>query len=455
MRIKATGTLHTTAFRVAAVYAVLYALLTGTIVLVVFTLAERQIYIKVRDGLVVESTAIASLIKHHGPAILHEIVQIRSAQESPKSGEGAKIQDRRYYLLTDADGHILGGDLAGGWPQGAPSSGWYRFNAPKSGTPDATLALITILPGGMHLLVGQSLATPSALGAAIKFWAVAGAGLALLAGLAGGAAIGTRVMRQIREAGSTAERIRAGSLNERLKEGGASEQSVLAQSFNSMLDKIETAVLGLRDLAARTAHEMKHPLTRTDQALARAQNQEDVKALHAEIATARGEIADLARRIDALLRLARMEAGDKPEFFKDIDLAKLAADVVELYSPFAEDSGHALRLEATKNIQFSGDRQLLAQALANLVDNAIKFSPPNRGIIIRVGADAESYRLEVEDGGNGPNGMKPSHAGADSRGPGAGLGLAIIRAIARLHGGELELIRQDRGFTARLRLPCR
>jgi signal transduction histidine kinase len=452
MRNPATGTLHTTAFRVAAVYAVVYAVLTGAIVVVVFSLAEKQIYTQIRDGLIDESTAITSLLELRGPEILEEIVHIRSAQETSAGSTGVAIHDLRYYLLSDADNRILVGDLPA-WPQGAPASGWYRFRTREPGEQSETLALITTLPNGMHLLVGQSLATPNALADAVKLWVAISAALALLAGLAGGTAIGTRVMRKIRETSATAERIRAGRLSERLVSGGPSEQSVLASSFNSMLDRIETAVLGLRDLAARTAHEMKHPLTRADQALARTAGLQDIPGIRAEIADARGEITDLARRIDALLRLARMEAGDAPEFFGDVDLAKLASDVVELYSPFAEESGRSLSLETASASQFSGDRQLLAQALANLVDNAIKYSPEGHGIIVRLRSGTGSCELEVEDTGSGPGYAQPPHPGSTGQAPGAGLGLAITRAIARLHGGELELERRNGGFTARIRLP--
>jgi|GEM_PF-1415805 len=452
MKRRFPGVLGTTAFRVASLYAVLYALLTGAIVVVVLTLTEHQIHTQVRDGLIDESTAVASLIKLRGPEILREIVRQRSSQEDSAHGDESELHDLRYYVLAGSDGRVLVGDLDY-WPKGAPDQGWYRFRIRRPGERHRALGLVTPLPQGRHLLVAQSLATPTRLVSSIKLWIGVGAALALLAGLAGGAAVGAKVMREIRDAGATAERIRAGRLDERLASEGSSERSMLAASFNAMLDRIETAVLGLRDMASRTAHEMKRPLTRTDQTLARAATLDDVAAIRREIGNARGEIAELAGRINALLRLARMESGSAPRFFSDLDLARLAADVVELYAPFAEESGRRLRLEAPRATPYTGDRQLLAQALENLIDNALRYAPPGRAVVVRVADAPAACTLEVEDTGAGPSGPQPERPGAAGEAPGAGLGLPITRAIARLHGGELELVRGTAAFTARIRLP--
>lgn len=443
-----SGILHTTALRIAVVYAILYAVLTGTIVIMVFSLAEHQIYIQIEDGLVDESTVLGSLLAIQDPSALKEIVRIRHRQETPGT-EPFRIHDHRYYMLTDASGDVLVGDLKA-WPQNAPKSGWFRFRGSEN---HDVLGLISVLPNGMHLLVGQSIDTPKSLGTTVRAWVVIGAGLALLAGLAGGTAVGARVMRYIREAGATAERIQSGRLSERLPVDGPTESSLLARSFNSMLDRIETAILGLRDLAARTAHEMKHPLARTDRALARAQDLGGGEQLSAEIAAARRELTDLARRIDALLRLTRIEAGDKPEFFSDINLTTLVADVVDLFTPLAEESNLSLSLEAPQTLRLSGDRQLLAQALANLLDNALRYASPGYRIVVRLTSEPGHCILEVEDGGEGRGQENFAADRVANRTPGSGLGLAIVRAIARLHGGELEIERRRSSFTARIRLP--
>ncbi|MGH8226117.1 MAG: sensor histidine kinase [Gammaproteobacteria bacterium] len=442
MKIPASGILRTTSFRVAALYALLYALLTGAIVTVVYTFAEHEIHTEVQAGLIDESTALTALLQVRGPAVLEQIVEIRSEHETPQGEAEPGNPDRRYYILATAQNKVLVGDIPD-WPKDAPAKGWYSFQVKKFG---AALGLVTPLPNGMKLLVAQSLAGPNALSAAIGFWVIIGALLALLAGLAGGFLVGGRVMRHINRAARTAERIQAGQLSERLPGGGPSEQRVLAGAFNAMLERIETAVIGLRDVASRTAHEMKHPLTRADQALARAEQTPNREDAAAEIASARQEIHELANRIEALLRLARLEGDSAREFFSEMDLVALAADVVDLYVPLAEEHGQTLTLSPADPISIVGDRQLLAQALANLLDNALKYAPAGR-IEVRLHTVAEQVTLEVRDDGSGPGPMKAAR--------GSGLGLPIARAIAQLHGGSLELVPEADGFSARLILRSR
>ncbi|MDN5864402.1 MAG: HAMP domain-containing histidine kinase [Gammaproteobacteria bacterium] len=458
------GFFRTTAFKVAAVYALVYAALTVAIVLVVYSLAENVIETQIRAGLVVESAAVSSLLADRGPEALEDVVRWRSEGDAPEGDHnpgGAerssyieRIEEieksqwansredpgRRYYILATAEGQVVAGDVPA-WPAAAPSSGWYRFHLDGHGD---VLALVTPLENGMHFLVGQSLASTNALTKSVKLWAILSAALALLAGLIVGGAVGTRIMRSIREASAAAERIQSGHLGERLPLDGPSEQATLARTFNTMLDRIEVAVAGLRDLAARTAHEMKHPLARADQALARAEKTEERASAKADIAAARAEIGELANRINALLRLAQLESEAAHEYFSEFDLTALAEDVVDLYAPLVEEHGGSLRLVRTSPLVIDGDRQLIAQALANLLDNVLKYAP-SETVEVRLGDASGNATLEVRDSGSG--------SGQTVRG--SGLGLPIARAIAQLHGGRLELAKQEAGFAARLVLAKR
>ncbi|MGH8428319.1 MAG: sensor histidine kinase [Gammaproteobacteria bacterium] len=434
--------IRTTAFRVAAVYALVYAVLTGAIVVVVYSLATHVIQTQIQAGLVDESTAITSLLAARGPQVLEEAIRARSTHAFPSGDLDRNDPGRRYYILATDKGRVTFGDIHV-WPGRAPASGWFRFRVKGRGN---ILALVTPLSNGMQLLVGQSLATTDALAKAVKLWVIFSAALALLAGLIGGGAVGTRVMRRIREASATAERIQAGHLSERLTVAGSTEHATLARTFNAMLERIEAAVIGLRDLAARTAHEMQHPLTRADQALARAEQTSERASVEGEIAAARKEIHELANRIDALLRLAQLEGAAAREFFCELDLAALVADVVDLYTPLAEEQGRQLGLSSAGPVTINGDHQLLAQALANLLDNALKYAPPGP-IGVRLNSSADGVTLEVRDGGSGDGETKEAR--------GSGLGLPIARAIAQLHDGRLELVREAAGFSARLVLRSR
>ena len=440
-RLAAAGT---TAFRTAAISALVSAVLTGAIVAVVYPLVAAQLQAQIRGGLQAESSALAALYELRGADALEHVIHTRSAQVLPASDNDADDPGRRYYALADGDGRILAGDLTR-WPAGLPASGWAHFRFGGR----SVRALVTPLPGGERLLVGQSLAIPDALGWQAVLVVIVGAAIALFAGLAGGLVVGTRVMRRIRDASATAERIQAGQLGARLPRGGPGEHDVLAGTFNTMLERIERAVLGLRDLATRTAHEMRHPLTRMDQALARAEAADSADEMRTEVRAARSEIEELSRRTEALLRLARLESDrERRQFFRRLDLAHLVSDVAALYAPSAEESGHELKVRAGRPLDYTGDRQLLAQAFANLLDNAIRYAAPEAPIHAAVFADGGDAVIEVA------NIRAPGHpAAAAGHTPGAGLGIPIARAIAQLHYGRLETHPGAKDFRASLVLP--
>jgi len=434
--------LGTTAFRTAAISALVYAVLTGAIVAVVYPLVAAQIQAQIRAGLQAESAALSALEDVRGVETLRDVIRTRSAQVLPAGDNDTDDPGRRYYALATSSGRILAGDLSR-WPDGLPDRGWVHLDVAHR----SVRALITPLSNGGRLLVGQSLAIPDALGLQAILVVAVGAALALLAGLAGGGVVGIRVMRRLREASATAERIQAGQLGARLPRGGPGEHDVLAGTFNTMLDRIETAVLGLRDMATRTAHEMRHPLARMDQALARAQNARSEADVQTELRTARAEIEELSRRTEALLRLARLESDrERRQFFRELDLTQLVDDVASLYAPSAEDSGRELINRGSGPLPYVGDRQLLAQAIANLLDNAIRYASPEAAISVAVGREGADAVVEVRN-------VYRDQAPPPDGPTGAGLGLPIARAIAQLHYGRLEQRRTVGEFAARLVLP--
>lgn len=437
--------LRTTAFRTAALSAVFYAVLTGAMVAIVFPLVAAQLQAQIRAGLQAESSALANLYNAHGAAALARVIRTRSSEVLPAGDNDADDPGRRYYALAAADGRILAGDLTH-WPSNLGAGPWAHLRIGGQ----SVRAFVTVLPNGERLLVGESLRISDALGEHAVLVVALGIALALLAGLAGGAAVGTRVMQRIREASDTAERIQAGNLAARLPGGGPGEHELLAGAFNTMLDRIEAAVLGLRDLAMRTAHEMRNPLARMDQALARVDSAASLDSARADLDKARAEIRELDRRIEALLRLARLEsAHERREFFRRLDLSALIADLEGLYARPAEMAGHRLHVHAPGPMPYVGDRQLLAQALANLLDNAIAYAAPGGDIVLSVEHGPRETCIAVSNAATAETpGDTPGR-----RTPGAGLGLPIARAIAELHYGRLELRSPNGSFSARLILP--
>lgn len=437
----------TAAFRAAATSALFYAVLTAIMLAIVYPLVASQINARIKAGLRIESAALATLYQARGTDGLAQVISARSSEILPVNDDDADDPGRRYYALAAPDGHILAGDLAH-WPVATPENGWihFRLNGQRVRGFETTLA------DGQKLLVGQSLAPPDVLGRQAVLVVVIGAVIALLAGLAGGILVGTNVLRRIRRAGRTAARIQAGQLSERLPRGGSSEEDMLARAFNAMLDRIESAVLGLRNLASQTAHEVRHPLARMDRSLARAETASSLREAQADVHKARGEIAELTRRTEALLRLARLEnESERREFFRKLNLADLMGDMTDLYAPAAAERGLTLRIDAAQPGRCMGDVQLLAQALANLLDNALRYATSDSVIAVRIMERQGETIAEIE---NATTNRAEATFNVRQAGAGSGLGLAIVRAIVQLHQGKLDINDAMGRFTVRLTLPA-
>ncbi|HEX2256112.1 MAG TPA: HAMP domain-containing sensor histidine kinase, partial [Afifellaceae bacterium] len=238
----------------------------------------------------------------------------------------------------------------------------------------------------------------------------------------------------------------------------------LAESLNAMLTRIERLMVGLKEVSDNIAHDLKTPLTRlrnrAERALAQGQGEPGYReALQAAI-----EDADqLIRTFDALLMIARAEAGAPATGFGPVDAAQVAQDVVELYEPLAEEAGVRLELKESGPAMINASRELLSQALVNLVDNAIKYAGARPDARIDVAAARDGQWVTLEVGDNGPGIPEAERERVTERfvrleesrsRPGAGLGLSLVSAVAHLHSGTLELSDNRPGLKALLRLPA-
>ena len=267
-----------------------------------------------------------------------------------------------------------------------------------------------------------------------------------------------------------ARSIMAGDLAGRLPVAGTGDElDRLADNLNAMLERIEGLMGGLKEVSDNIAHDLKTPLTRLrnrcEQALRGARG---VAEYRAALESTIGESDELIRTFDALLMIARAESGHARDNMVEFDAAAIARDVGELYEPLADEKGLALKVEAPAEAPVRGNRELISQALANLIDNAIKYAAPDTvkvngvpaEILVKAGADADRITLTVADHG-------PGIAAADrgrvverfvrleqSRSqPGSGLGLSLASAVARLHGGELKLEDNEPGLKSIIALP--
>jgi len=389
-----------------------------------------------------------------GVSSLIELVELRSAHDPDRAS---------FYLLVDSTGRYLAGNL-GTWPAESPQAGdLYRLRVidPRRG-PHAShqvLARAVDLPSGARLLVGRDIEDKLRTQQLLRNAIAGGTGLMLLLGLLGGFALSRWTIGRLEQVNRTTAAIMAGHLGRRIELfGGGDEFDELAQNLNAMLERIELLVASMREVTDNVAHDLRTPLNRMRSRIEVALMKDIDRAEARELLEATMRDADaLISTFNALLSIARVEAGSERREQVSVDLSALARDVVELYEPLAEEKTIALGLEAPAPVTVEGDPQLLAQALANLVDNAIKYTPEGGSIVVRTRAGPESV-LEVADNGPGiPPHLREKalerfvRLDPDRSAPGNGLGLSLVAAVAKLHGARLELSDNRPGLVVTLR----
>jgi signal transduction histidine kinase len=266
-------------------------------------------------------------------------------------------------------------------------------------------------------------------------------------------------MSGVAEVTRTAQRIAEGMLDERVPATRSGEEiDQLAATFNQMLDRIQRLVAGIREMTDNIAHDLKSPITRI-----RGQAEISLAAggpLEELAGTAIEESDRLLAMIDAMLFISRTEAGVTRPDCKPIDLAALVRDACELFRALAEDKRIRLACSAPEQLTLAADAPLVQRMLANLIDNAIKYTPEGGEVAIALEPDANGAAvIRVRDTGPGipaadlPRIFERFYRGDPSRSlPGAGLGLSLARAVARAHGGDITVATSPAGstFTARL-----
>jgi signal transduction histidine kinase len=454
--------LRTTAFQLTLVYLLIFILFAVSL-LGYFALNTRRLITEQITRIV--TTEIGRLREQYNEAGIRGLVLVLDLR-SRRPGSSL-------YLVTTPTGEGLAGNVGSLEPGVLDHPGWletsYRRIEAPDGVEHRALVQVVELPGGFRLLVGRDLEERERIYAIISNagrWSFA---LVVVLGLAGGFFVSRRVLKRIDAMTDTANTIMAGDLGGRLPIAGTGDElDRLADNVNAMLERIEALMRGLKEVTDNIAHDLKTPLTRMrnrcEQALRGERGQDYRAALEATIA----ESDDLIRTFDALLMIARAESGQARGNMAEFDAAQIARDVGELYEPLAEQKGLALMIEAPAAATVRGNRELVSQALANLVDNAIKYAGPDVSkingaaaeILVRAGAEGERITLSVAD--RGPGIPEADRGRAVERfvrleqsrsEPGSGLGLSLASAVARLHGGELRLEDNRPGLRSVIALP--
>ncbi|MES2160494.1 MAG: HAMP domain-containing sensor histidine kinase [Pseudomonadota bacterium] len=378
--------------------------------------------------------------------------------------------DREIFELLAADGRPLAGNL-GAWPAAAARiDGGDRGDGAtllstvvtRDGHPAPARLYLSPLDGGGVLVVGRDLSEQEAVRGVIWRALLAGAGVSLLLTVAGALLFRRLVERRLGAIRRTAAHIEAGDLSSRIAVSGRDEFALLGRDINRMLDRIELLMDGIRHVSNAIAHDLRTPLGRVRSKLDDAlRHQATVPGLSCAAHDAIEDIDDLIRLFERLLQIAEAESGMRSRLFERLDLGHIATDIGEMYEASAEDSGVSLTVDAPEHLYVDGDRNLLASAVASLLDNAIKYAGPGHAIHVRAGLfHGGLASIAVHDNGPGIPATERAkvtqrfYRGDDSRHlPGNGLGLAIVSATALAHGGELLLEDGAPGLVARILLP--
>jgi signal transduction histidine kinase len=372
--------------------------------------------------------------------------------------------DGGVYLLADAEFAPLAGNLKAWPPELRDSGGWTSFRPLRSQS-DATAqlrAVLVTLPDGAHLLVGRNVADLDQFVRRINI--ALGAGIVLIFVLAGVASLSVtrRTVGRIEAINATSRAIMQSGLGERIpRRGTHDEWDELAANLNSMLDRIELLMNEVKQVTDNVAHDLRTPLTRIRGRLERAYARSGAGVADANL------IADTLADLDAVLamftsltRIAQIEANARTAAFRSLDLAQVARDVAELFDAASEERGGRLEVVGEDHVVIAGDRDLLFDALANLVDNAIKHGRAGGRVALEVALHDGVPVVSVSD--DGPGIPLAEHERVlkrfyrlerSRRTPGNGLGLSLVAAVARLHGAALEMHDNAPGLAIRVTFP--
>jgi len=264
----------------------------------------------------------------------------------------------------------------------------------------------------------------------------------------------------------TTQRIMSGDLSGRLPIAGTNDEiDRLAENLNTMLERIEALMHGLKEVTDNIAHDLKTPLTRLrNRAEAALSSRPDAGGYREALESTIAESDQLIRTFNAILMISRLEAGYSAEALSKVDLTAAMRDVVELYEPAAEELGVALEAAGAGSFSVDGNRELIGQALSNIVDNAIKYSAgavEKPAVVVSLTRENGEVRLSVADNGHGiPDDQDRERATErfvrleQSRTqPGSGLGLSLAKAVMKFHGGRLELLPGDPGLSVVMSFP--
>ena len=449
--------LSSSTFRLAALYLILVAVSVAALLGYVYWNTAVLLQEQTDYTIQAEVQALSDQYQLRGLNGILDTVQRRSADDT-----GA------VYLLAAPAGQRIAGNLDDLPVMPKNNATWIEFplDVQNGATHESHVAraFYTDLPGGFKLIVGRDVEALRQFAAIIRqtiFYALA---IALVLGLGGGLLMSRNFLRRVDAITEASRTIMAGNMSGRMPVAGSNDElDRLALALNEMLEQIESLMGAMKEVSSNVAHDLKTPLTRIKARVEAALRSGNEAEYRAALENTVDESDRLLDTFNALLSIARAEAGQARSGLVDVDVAELIADVADLYEPMAEEEGGTLSSSAGPGLHVLGDRQLLAQALTNLLDNALKYGARDGdkpAITVTGALEGDKVVITVADHGPG--------IPAEDRGrvterfvrldesrtkPGNGLGLSLVSGVMKLHKGTLALEDNAPGLKARLVLP--
>jgi signal transduction histidine kinase len=451
------GLLPTSALQLSFVYVCVFALCTSLVVGLLYLYALRTLDRATDDVIEAELQGLAEQYQAGGLGKLAAVIRERVET----GGSSTDV-----YLLVDPGLAAVAGNIAV-WPsQGTAAERWIEFEVSviKGRTFESRTvrAGVFLLAGGYRLLVGTDIRDREAFKSRIGWTLLTSLLTVILVGGLLGAWMNRHLLRRVDAISAAGREIVDGNFSQRLPRSGTGDElDTLASNLNEMLDRVEQLTAALRFVIDATAHDLRGPLNRMRARIESGLSSAGPDASRQALEETLRDTDALDRTLDALLRIAQAQGGAAAAEIAPLDLGTLAAEVVELYEPAAEERRIELRAQDGGPAIVRGSRQLLAHALANLIDNALKFTPEGGRVDVQVvRAQDSGLQLIVSDNGPGIPAADRVRAlersvrlAGSEQAPGSGLGLSLVAAVARMHHAVLELGDNLPGLRVVLRFP--
>ncbi|UAK25922.1 HAMP domain-containing sensor histidine kinase [Sphingomonas nostoxanthinifaciens] len=434
------------ALRIALAYSLAFALAIALLGVTVYWTAHHALRGQLDDRISAEMSSLISEYRQEGEAGLRDVIARR---------ETARATNDMGYGLFARDGRRIAGAI----PAGPPTRGWQTLAMHDlSDDADPARALAVDIAPGRRLVVAADWDALDRTDHLILSLLAAALAATILIGTGGAILLANFIRRRLAIIAGTAEGIMAGDLSQRIPLGPRNDEfDRLAALLNAMLDRITALLENLKQVSSDLAHDLRQPLTRL-----RNQLEQGLESGQSERSLERAieQTDQVLGLFGSLLRLSEIEAGKLRQAFGNVDLGRLAADLGESYCPAIEDGGRAFVADVEETPPLAGDRELLSQALINLLDNAQIHTPPGTAIRLKVETLPDRIRITLSDDGPG---VAPedrvrivgrfTRLDASRHVPGHGLGLSLVSAIATIHGGSLRFEDNHPGLAAILEFP--